>query len=506
MSKSTFYVTTPIYYTNWVPHIGHAYSSIIADSVKRYQKIAGKKTKFATWVDENSQKALLKAQEMGMEIMPYLDMMAEKHKEVWDGLNLEYTDFIRTTEKRHHEFVRSVLQKSFDNGDIYSGMYEGKYCIGCEGFKKEDDLIEKDGKKVCPDHLTEPQKIKEKNYFFKLSKYQDFLLDLYKNNPEFVVPQERFNEVISFVERGLEDFSISRETNTFGIKLPFDESQVTYVWYDALFNYMTVCASPDNGWDDMEFWPADLHVVGKDIVRFHAIYWPAMLKSAGMELPKQVLTTGYFTVDWQKISKSLGNVIDPVEFSQKYSKDLMTLYLLGSFNIGQDWDFDQKQAILMYNAKLANNLGNLVNRVVVLALKLGGTLDSKSSLETSDFIQSIQKDFHKYDLKSVLDTSFKFLDDLNNFTTQKEPWQMIKDESKLQETTEVLYTIAEGLRQVGLVLYPFFPEKMSELFEKIGLSEYKSQLENWKLSDLQQKTETFFIKEKWEPLFARFDV
>lgn len=501
MSKSTFFITTPIYYTNGVPHIGHAYSSLIADSIARYQKISGKKVKFSTWVDENSQKALLKAEEMGMEIMPYLDMMAEKHKEVWDGLHLEYTDFIRTTEPRHHAFVREVLQKSYENGDIYSGMYEGKYCVGCEAFKKEEDLIEKDGKKVCPDHLVEPQFLKEKNYFFKLSKYQDFLLDFYKKHPNFVTPQDRFNEVIAFVERGVEDFSISRETNTFGIKLPFDEEQVTYVWYDALFNYITVCQ------DEKEnFWPADLHVVGKDIIRFHAIYWPAMLKSAGYEMPEQILTTGFFTVDGQKISKSLGNVIDPVEFSQKYSKDLLTLYLLWSFNIGQDGDFDQKQAILMYNAKLANNLWNLLNRVVVLALKLWGVLEGKNSHVSLENIETIANNFKEYNLKWVLDTSFKFLDSLNDFTTQKEPWQMIKDESKLQETTEVLFIIAEWLRQVWLVLYPFFPEKMSEMFTRLWLGNYKELLESGKLSELQAKTEKFVITQKWEPLFARFEI
>jgi methionyl-tRNA synthetase len=233
-----------------------------------------------------------------MEIMPYLDMMAAEHKAVWDGLKIEYTDFIRTTEERHHKLVSEVLQKSFDNGDIYEGEYEGMYCVGCESFKKDEDLVYinkttgetfpindkvKESEniiKVCPDHLKTPQTIKEKNYFFKLSKYQNFLLDHYEKNPEFVVPGDRFNEVKAFVKRGLEDFSISRETNKFGIKLPFDETQVTYVWYDALFNYVTVCRESDSGKDESEFWPADLHIVGKDIIRFHAIYWPAMLHSA----------------------------------------------------------------------------------------------------------------------------------------------------------------------------------------------------------------------------------
>lgn len=546
MPKETFFITTPIYYTNWVPHIWHAYSSIICDTLARYQKINGKKVKFSTWVDENSQKAVLKATEMNMEIMPYLDMMAEKHKAVWDGLNIKYTDFIRTTEERHHKLVREVLQKCYDNGDIYQAEYEWMYCVGCEAFKKDEDLVclNKTTKetfpfsskvkmsenilKVCPDHLTEPQKIKEKNWFFRLSKYENFLKDFY-HSPEwknFVIPDNRFNEVKAFVGRWLEDFSISRETNTFGIKLPFDETQVTYVWFDALFNYVTVCKYPDNGGNDEAFWPADMHVVAKDIIRFHAIYWPAMLKSAGYPMPKNVLTTGYFTVDGQKISKSLGNVIDPVEFSAQYSKDLLTLYMLSSINIGQDGDFDQKQAILMYNAKLANNLWNLVNRVVVLALKLDWKLEWElqpdfakelNKVKSIDwdklnnyiplvFVPEIKENFNNYNLKLVLDESFLLLDKLNDFTTKKEPWQMIKDETKREETREVLYTIAEWLRQVGLALYPFFPEKMSEMFVKLWLEDYTQNLEAGELQKLIAKNETFVIKEKGDPLFLRFDI
>ncbi len=549
MKRDKFFITTPIYYTNGIPHIGHSYSSIIADSIARYQKITGKKVKFSTWVDENSQKAVLKAEEQGMEIMPYLDMMASKHKAVWDGLGIEYTDFIRTTEDKHHKFVREVLQTSYDNGDIYEWVYEWMYCVGCEAFKKDEDLvylnkttnktfpvskdivISENIIKICPDHLTEPQILKEKNYFFRLSKYQTYIEDLYKKNPEFVVPNDRFNEVKAFLERWLEDFSISRETNKFWIKLPFDETQVAYVWYDALFNYLTVCKYPNNWWDDMDFWPADLHIVGKEIIRFHAIFWPAMLKSVWYELPAQILTTGFLTVNWQKISKSLGNAIDPVEFSQKYSKDLLTLYLLSSFNIGQDWDFDEKQAILTYNAKLANNLWNLVNRVVVLSLKLPAeswklfwkvdhflTDDNLLSIDQDlvgflkwkptilDYLEKFQVNINKYDLKSCLDITFSFLDKLNKFADIKQPWQMIKGDDKQDETRNVLYTLAEWLRIVWLALYPFFPVKMDMMFVKLWLLDYKERLENWEFEKLLVEFPTFFIKEKWENLFSRFDV
>lgn len=500
-----FFVTTPIYYTNGVPHIGHSYSSIIADIIAKYHMIRWDQVKFSTWVDENSQKALVKAQEEWLEIMPYLDKMAQIHKNVWDGLWIWYTDFIRTTEPRHHQLVQKVLQTTWDNGDIYEGEYEWMYCIGCEGFKKDEDLIEKDGKKVCPDHLKEPEKLKEKNYFFRLSKYQDALLKFYDENPDFVTPKERFNEVTEFVKRWLEDFSISRETNKFWIKLPFDESQVTYVWYDALFNYVTVCQGKDE-----PFWPADLHIVGKDIIRFHAIYWPAMLLAANLALPKQILTTWFFTVNGQKISKSLGNVIDPVEFIGKYNKPLLVLYLLSAFHIWWDGDFDEKDAVLMYNAKLANNFGNLVNRVVVLSIKLWEPLDGAVSWDIEASLEQLKTsfcgNFERYLIKDALDSIFEFLDILNKYVDTHAPWVTIKDESRKEEVRKVLYTVAESLRVVWILLYSFFPMKMQEMFVKLWFSDYEERLLKWEMQKLLEEVPSFEIKEKGEALFQRIEV
>jgi methionyl-tRNA synthetase len=505
MSDKTFYLSTPIYYTNGIPHIGHAYSSIIADVIARFERIHGKEVKFSTGVDENSQKIVQKAGEEWVEINTFLDTMAAAHKAVWDGLHLEYTDFVRTTEARHHELVRKVLAHTWEKWDIYPWEYEGLYCVWCEAFKKDDDLIERDGKKVCPDHLKEPERLKEKNYFFRLSKYQDKLVEFYKSNPDFVTPKERFNEVIAFVERGLEDFSISRETNKFWIKLPFDESQVTYVWYDALLNYVTVCEG-----EATKFWPANLHIVGKDIIRFHAIYWPAMLMAADLELPRQVLTTGFFTVDGQKISKSLGNVIDPVAFIEKYNKDLLVMYLLSSFHIGQDGDFSEKEAVLTYNAKLANNLGNLVNRVVVLSLKLWWILEESVNWEVASRLEqtktSFYGNFERYVIKDALDEVFTFLDTLNKYVDEKAPWTLIKDELKHPEVKHILYTVAESIRVVGLLLYPFFPEKMSEMFVKLGLQNYDERLKKWELKNLLAENVIFHIKEKGEALFQRIEV
>ncbi|MCH8518286.1 methionine--tRNA ligase [Candidatus Gracilibacteria bacterium] len=586
-----FYITTPIYYGNGLPHVGHFYSSTIANILFKYHKISGVSSRFTTGIDENSQKAVIKAQEADMGVMEYLDYMAVEHQKTWDYFNLDYTDFIRTTSPRHHSLVQEVLQHCYDKGDIYQDYYSGKYCIGCEAYKKDDELIPHpnpllrgegaSSQLVCADHLTVPELLKEKNYFFKLTRYQTWIEEFYDTNPDFVLPHFRYNEVKAFVGRGLEDFSISRETNTFGIPLPFDTSQVTYVWFDALFNYYTSCkyspkphhnSSPQGEdeaalgdtqeyWSHFQdesklFWESDdvtkVHIVGKDIIRFHAIFWPAMLasyfdlgemgedgklhyKDSDREkLPTTILTGGYFTVDGQKMSKSLGNVIDPIAYSKEYSKELLGLYILSAFPIGNDGDYSRDDAIKTYNAKLANNLGNLVNRVVVLSLKLsensgilkprglrsddnieGFSLDhplavkyGKYAVKIGQNIESESRGFQSsmkdFDLKFTLDCVFRLLDSLNKFADETQPWQMIKTDE--EGTREVLYTLAEGLRQVGLALYPFFPEKMSEMFEKLGLKDYAKQLEAGKLHDLLQREEMFVILEKGEALFKRIEV
>ncbi len=559
--KENFYVTTPIYYGNGLPHVGHFYSSTIANTIFRYQKIAGKNARFTTGIDENSQKAVIKAEEAGVPIMDYLDSMAAEHKKVWDHFDFKYTDFIRTTSDRHHKVVQDVLQKCFDKGDIYEGEYEWMYCVGCESFKKDEDLVFRNKtswdtfpvsdkvkpseniEKVCPDHLTAPDKIKEKNYFFKLTKYQTWMEEFYQQNPDFVEPGFRFNEVIAFTKRGLEDFSISRETNTFGISLPFDSDQVTYVWFDALFNYYTSCVASRGGdknnedfVDEREFWEKPewengkiLHVVWKDIIRFHAIFWPAMLasyfdlweeiegvlhyrKEDNKYLPDNILAGGFFTVDGQKMSKTIGNVIEPMEYSDKYSKDLLTLYMLSAFPIGNDGDYNRVDAIQNFNAKMANNFGNLLNRAVVLTMKLG--LENGLQSEINKEIFKIQElylweynnSMKNYDLKHGLDCTFKFLDAVNLYVTQTEPWTLMKDESKSEEVQEIMYTICESLRQVGMNLFPYFPEKMAEMFAGLGLENYSELLEEGRLEELRNKKETFKITQKCPILFQKFEI
>ncbi len=491
--KNTFYITTPIYYSNGVPHIGHAYSSLLADTIANYHRLWHEEVRFSTGVDENSQKVVESARALDMDTMTYADMMAMKHQAVWDGLGIRYTDFIRTTEPRHHAYVQKVLQRSYDVGDIYEWVYEWLYCIGCEAFKKDSDLVE--GK--CSDHPNKPlEHLKEKNYFFRLSKYQDQILRFYEDHPDFVKPRSRYHEIIEFVRGGLEDFSISRETNTFGIPLPFDPSQVTYVWYDALFNYLTLIQDDERKW-----WPADMHVIGKDIVKFHGIYWPAMLWSAGYEAPKQLLTTGYFTVDGQKMSKTIGNVIDPVEYSEKYSRDMLLLYLFMAFPIWEDGDFDRHQALLMFNAKLANNIGNLLNRFIALSLKLDGKVTGDVWKVWIEKIVSYTDLMEHSDLKWWLEIAFEYASEINKYVDDSAPWKVDIDTPEQREKlNSILFILVWNLRKIALMLLPFFDQKMRELLERIG-TPYDDALTL--LENLSLEPGHFLVQEKGIPLYMR---
>lgn len=491
--QKKFFITTPIYYSNAVPHIGNAYASFIADTIARYSRLSKVDTRFSTGVDENSQKVVESAVSAGMSVMDYADMMAKKHQDTWDALDIEYSDFIRTTESRHRDFVQKVLQKSFDNGDIYEWVYKGLYCVGCETFKKETDIV--NGR--CADHPNrELEQLSEKNYFFKLSKYQDQILEFFEKNPDFVKPRTRYNEIIEFVRGGLEDFSISRETNKFGIPLPFDPTQVTYVWYDALFNYLTVVQDDESKW-----WPADIHVIGKDIVKFHGIYWLAMLWSAGYVAPKQLLTTGYFTVDGQKMSKSIGNVIDPVVYIGEYSRDMLVLYLFTAFPIGEDGDFSQEQAILTFNAKLSNNLGNLLNRSIALTLKLGWKLEWDTLSIWKEKIEKYSSLMNTQDLKWSIDLAFEYASEINKYVDENTPWKLdIEVEGDREKLESVLFYMIANLRKIAIMLIPFFDTKMRELLSRIGVpyDDTISLVENLSLEPV-----SFFIAEKGEPLYMR---
>ncbi len=454
MSKNKFYVTTPIYYINDVPHIGHAYSTIAADVLARYyrSKLGSKNVLFTTGTDENSQKTIEAAIKKNVSIDQYTNDTAKKWQNIFDSLDINYDRFIRTTDKDHVEVVQSILQKVYDNGDIYKGTYEGLYCVGHEAFMKEEDLV--DG--LCPDHNKAPERIKEENYFFKLSKYQDKLKQYILDNPDFIRPESRRNEVLAFVERGLEDFSISRESQSWGIKLPFDENQVAYVWFDALINYVTSA-----GYGKQEFnkwWPADLHIVGKDIIKFHCIYWPAMLWSAGLEAPKQIYAHGFFTINGQKISKSLGNAIDPIELAKKYGNDALRYYLLREISFGSDGDFSFDRFESVYNSDLANNLGNLVSRVAAMLIKYNeGNIVKVKSKNIIDNAKSIEKlEFH-----TCLTNIFYSFDKLNELLEKEKPWEKAKQNK--ETAVNILSKIATELKTTSEHLKPFLPDTADKI-------------------------------------------
>lgn len=493
-----FYITTPIYYANAAPHIWTAYSILITDVIARYKRLDWYNVKFSTWLDENWQKMLNTAKDKWMGIMEFLDDIAVQFIDIWKCLDISYTDFIRTTEPRHHAFVKKVLQKTFEAWDIYKWEYEWLYCVWCESFKKETDLNEL---WLCPDHLKKPEIIKENNYFFALSKYQKKLEELYKSNPNFTIPNHRFKEMQTFLDEWLEDFSISRENARFWISLPFDETHITYIWYDALFNYLTVCQD----WDE-EYWPADLHLVGKEIARFHVINWPAMLMASGYQTPKNIIVTWFLTVNWQKISKSLGNSINPIELVNKYSRDLILLYILTAFPIGQDGDFSEEQAVIMYNAKLANNIGNLLNRFIVLSLNIWWKIDGNENIDIaskkSEMVVNYQNSMNWYNLKDSLEYVFEYANNLNKYLDETKPWNL-KDESQLEELTNIMYTLWEWLRVIAICLHPFFYNKMNELFTRIWLDYSNITTQDNSIMDYINKKESFTVSDKWEALYPR---
>ncbi len=470
-------VTTPIYYVNWEPHIGHTYSSLIADVLARFHRSMGNDVKFSTWVDENSQKTVQKAKELWKDVYEYLDEMAKIHKSTWDKYNISYTDFIRTSSEKHKKVVQDILKKTYDNGYIYKAKYSGLYCVGCEAFKKESDLIEKDGQLVCPDHLKPCEYIEEENYFFKLTAFEDFLKKLYSENPEFVTPETRFNEVKSFVNEGLEDFSISRQGANFWIPFPFDKDHVVYVWYDALFNYYTVTL--DDNLNPLGYFGDNIyHVIGKDIAKFHAIYWPAMLEAVNLPKPRKIFTTGFFTVDGQKMSKSLWNVIKPLELLEKYWRDAIVLYLFYDIKIGKDWDFSYSRLEDTYNNILIGGWWNLVYRVSKLAEKY----DVKEA-KLSEDIQEIKENYFikailnkeienkledlilKVDYQTYLKYWYDLIQLVNKYIQDTQPWSVYKHDP--EKAKSILSTAIWLIHKINLLGSFFFIEsfhKINEVF------------------------------------------
>jgi methionyl-tRNA synthetase len=453
-----FYVTTPIYYINDKPHIGHAYSTIAADVIARFHRQQGEDVLFSTGTDENSQKTVQAAEASGQDIQAYTNSMAKTWEDTWSQLGITQTRFIRTTEADHKKAVYEFIKSVEAAGDIYKGDYEGLYCVGHEAYMRPDELVE--GK--CPEHNTVPEKRKEENYFFRLSKYQQKLLDYIHQNPDFVLPQTRRNEVVAFIERGLHDFPISRANAKWGIPWPGDEKQAVYVWFDALINYLTVAGYPStnaNAW-----WPADLHVVGKDIIKFHCIYWPAMLMSAGLPLPETVFGTGFFTIDGQKISKSLGNAIDPLKLAGQYGVDALRYYLMREIPFGNDGEFSHERFEKAYETDLANELGNLVQRVAVMIERYQSGAIGEVPQHTHD-TSAYYEAMASYRLDRALAHVWDEVRGLNQYIEEEKPWELAKTDQ--EQLADVLAHAVSDLTQIASMILPFMPmtsQKITETF------------------------------------------
>ena len=477
-SKSTFFITTPIYYVNDVPHIGHAYTTIIVDALARFKKLAGNEVFFLTGTDEHGQKVEKAASEKGLKPIELADKVVVRFKDLWQALNISYDYFIRTTQPFHEKGVQKIFQRLKDKGDIYKGIYEGWYCVSDENFLAEDVPLEGDGYKVCPDCGKKSIIVSEECYFFKLSAYQKPLLDFYAKNPTFVRPPSRMNEVASFVRHGLKDLSITRTTVKWGIPVPDDPAHTIYVWFDALHNYLTGIGYD---WDltlFQKFWPATLHLIGKDILRFHAIFWPAFLMAAGFPLPKTVFGHGWWLKDEAKMSKSKGNVLDPYQILNTFGPDPLRYFLLREIPIGLDGNFSHEGFIHRVNSDLANDLGNLVQRTLTMIQNyFRGVINKMNKEQEED--KRLRLDFDKlketvfgyyeaYALNKALEEIWVYINSVNKYLADNEPWKLANDKTQRRRLGRILYQAAAAIRGISYLLFPIMPESSEKIWEALG--------------------------------------
>ena len=479
MTKS-FYLTTPIYYVNDAPHIGHAYTTVAGDVLTRWHRQKGESVWFLTGTDEHGQKVMRTAEANNVAPQQWVDkLVADAWKPNWEHLNIANDDFIRTTEKRHTERVQKFLQSLKDSGHIYAGKYEGPYCVGCEEFKLPGDLIEIDGAKCCPIHSKPIELVNENNWFFKLSEFTKPLLEHYRSNPEACQPESARNEVISFLEGGVSDLSISRSTFDWGIPVPWDTDQVVYVWFDALLNYATAVgltdeASSDGGKKFAQTWPADVHLVGKDILRFHAVIWPAMLMAAGLDVPKKVFAHGWLLVGGEKMSKSKLTGIAPKDITDHFGVDAFRYYFLRAIPFGTDGSFSWEDMSARYTSELANDFGNLASRSAAMIEKYcGGVLPDVSKdagLEQAlkQTVSIADAAMCALDFQGGIVAIMDFCKKVNGYVTEKEPWILAKDPSNKEVLEEVLYNTAESLRALAVLLNPLMPDTCEILWQSLG--------------------------------------
>jgi methionyl-tRNA synthetase len=476
MPKS-FYITTPIYYVNASPHIGHAYTTIVADVLARYHRMIGEKTFFVTGTDEHGDKIAEAAQKVGITPKEYADKISAQFRDLCPELCVSNDYFIRTTDVNHIETVRYILQKVYDAGDIYFGSYGGYYCFGCERFLTEKEIVDN----KCPEHGREPQYIEEKNYFFKMSKYQDWLIDHIKKNSDFIRPERYKNEALAFLRDPLEDLCISRPKTRleWGITLPFDENYVTYVWFDALINYVTALDYPD-GKNFKMFWPVAEHLIAKDILKPHGIYWPTMLKAAGIEPFQHLNVHGYWNSEQSKMSKSLGNIVRPLDLKDKYGLDAFRYFLLRDMVFGLDSNFSEEAFVGRLNSDLANDLGNLVSRAITMAIKYcDGKVPEISSRQKDPALHEaamktvaeVEASFKDMSLHKALIAIWDFINITNKYIVENEPWTMGKDPAKKKRLTAIMYNLLSALRAIAILLTPFMPLTAGKILHQIGADE-----------------------------------